>query len=154
MSIEFTAFLYRPRELHERISDLAVDLIGSLAACTNTTAKYGATGGGSGGGGGDAKDGKLAVYADLKKRYVSVSHAYEDAAEAVIRFAAGLENPRDAMIIRLRYAEIMDMPQILERLKREGHDITLRTLYNWHNDAVNRAEKLWLKKMKEEAEKQ
>lgn len=154
MSIEFTAFLYRPRELHERISDLAVDLIGSLAACTNTTAKYGATGGGSGGGGGDAKDGKLAVYADLKKRYVSVSHAYEDAAEAVIRFTAGLENPRDAMIIRLRYAEIMDMPQILERLKREGHDITLRTLYNWHNDAVNRAEKLWLKKMKEEAEKQ
>ena len=154
MSIEFTAFLDRPRELHERISDLAVDLIGSLAACTNTTAKYGATGGGSGGGGGDAKDGKLAVYADLKKRYVSVSHAYEDAAEAVIRFTAGLENPRDAMIIRLRYAEIMDMPQILERLKREGHDITLRTLYNWHNDAVNRAEKLWLKKMKEEAEKQ
>ena len=49
MNIEFTAFLYRPRELHERISDLAVDLIGSLAACTNTTAKYGATGGGSSG---------------------------------------------------------------------------------------------------------
>lgn len=150
MNIEFTAFLYRPRELHERISDLAVDLIGSLAACTNTTAKYGATGGGSSGGGGDAKDGKLAVYADLKKRYVSVSHDYEDAAGAVIRFVERLENPRDRMILRLRYAEILDMPQILERLKKEGHDITLRTLYNWHNDAVARAENLWLKKKEDE----
>lgn len=148
MNAEFTAFLYRPRELHDRISDLAADIIGSLAACTNTTAKYGATGGG-GGGGGDSKDGKLAVYADLKGRYVSVSHDYEDAVEAVIRFATGLENRRDAKIIYLRYAKRMEMPQILERMKKEGNNITLRTLYNWHNDAVSRAEKLWLKKMKE-----
>lgn len=145
----FHDYLWRPRRLEENLADMEERLEEIWAVCTKMSANLNQIGGHSAGGG-DAKDGTYAAYSDFRQRYNRKKQALDDAENEMLAFlqyvewSGGKHSRRDAVILRWRYAYRMDWEFIHRKLAICGFRCrTLRTVFNWHKDALIRVEKIW-----------
>ena len=142
MNTAFREYLNRPRMLTAKLNDAVTQFHELWAACTKQTTSFD-TVGGHGGGGGDAKDGILAAYADFRNAQNRYREELE-AAKKEIRGFLGSLSPRDALLLELRYIRLLDWDGVHERLGENGYPCrALRTVLNWHTEALNRGESLW-----------
>jgi hypothetical protein len=144
----FLDYLHRPQKLAARLVDADEDVQRMWAVCTKMSTSFGDVGGG--GSGGDAKDGPLAAYAQLAKDIEDRRRELEETENEMLDFLSFVEafgeeyGKRDAEILRYRYVLRRDWDFIHEEMLRRGFRCkSLRTVFNWHKGAVQRAEKLW-----------
>ena len=149
MSDAFRSFLNRPRRLAERLSTAEVCAAEVWATCTKRTPTLGQTGG-AGSGGGSAKDGILAVYADMTNRRDRLQADLIRAETELRKFLKDVEvfeehhGARDARILYGRYLRRWDWDTVWADLQTRGFRCdAIRTVYNWHDGALRRAEEIW-----------
>ena len=149
MNTAFREFLNRPRALAAKLDEAEDQLMEMWTVCTKQTANYNSTGG-HGGGGGDAKDGGMATYADLRSKQRALSMELSAAERDLMKLIDAVEKTgggrgiRDAKILRMRYLFRMNWGEIHAGMAADGfHCSTLRTVLNWHSDALYRGERIW-----------
>ena len=146
MNKAFREYLNRPRMLTAKLNDAVTQFHELWAACTKQTTSFDAVGG-HGGGGGDAKDGILAAYADFRNTQIRLRDARESAREDIrdlLTRVADRGDPRSALLLELRYLDMLEWDDVHDRLVERGHPCrALRTVLNWHGDALLRAERIW-----------
>lgn len=145
----FREYLNTPWRLEQDLADMDLRLQELWAVCTKRSTNLNQVGG-RGGGGGDAKDGSLAAYSDFVRARDRVQRQLDDADDALLEFLQNLERSgrphciRDAKILLYRYAVRLDWKFIYARLAEQGYPCqTLRTVFNWHAGALERAGELW-----------
>ena len=142
MNTAFREYLNRPRMLTAKLSDAVTQFHDLWAACTKQTTSFD-TVGGHGGGGGDAKDGILAAFADFSNSQNRYREELDDAKRELRRFFETLR-PRDALLLELRYVQLLDWNDVHKKLSDKGYPcLALRTVLNWHTEALNRGERIW-----------
>lgn len=142
MNTAFREYLNRPRMLTARLNDAVTQFHELWAAATKQTTNFDAVGG-HGGGGGDAKDGILAVVADFRNAQNRYREELEDAKREIRGFLKTLD-ARDALLLELRYIRMLDWDGVHKKLSDNGYPCrALRTVLNWHSEALNRGESIW-----------
>ena len=135
--------LRRPAELRQVMRDLLERRFECLSHCERMTARYGAdrVSGTRGRG-----DGSMIGLSDLDGRILGCQRdlvAAECAADDLLRAIAGSSvvfGARDAALLRLRYREELSWTDIQLELAKQGYDVTERTVRNWHDAAIRRAD--------------
>ena len=134
--------LRRPAELRQSMRDLLERRFACLSHCERMTARYGAerVSGTRGRG-----DGSILALSDLDARIRDCQRdlvAAACAADDLLRAVAGSSvvfGPRDAVLLRLRYREDLSMAEVREGLAKRGYAASERTVRNWHDAAIRRA---------------
>ena len=150
MTDAFREYLYRPRVLVDRLLDLDVERYKLWSACTKMSTTFGQIGG-VGGSGGDAKDGDKAALSDMNDLYDALTRETRAVLQEMFQFSDAVaqdprnpHGPRDAAILRLRYARRLDWNAVARELQTRGFRwVSLRTVFKWHSDALTRIEKIW-----------
>ena len=141
MPNSFRDCLYRIATLTAKLDDAEERLQRMWSVCTKMSTSFGQVG--SSGGGGDAKDGPLALFADLvnkRDRYRKELDESKQKLDALLRQLPD----RDQKLLRMRYGELRSWNEVHEGLAKDGYVCSgLRTMFNWHHAAFERAEKLW-----------
>ena len=147
MTDAFREYLYRPADLAKELRDAEEQAHQLWAVCTKMTTSFGNVGGGSGG---DAKDGALAAYAELakgiEKRRAELEETENEMREFLISMYLddSVYGTRDELILRMKYLEHAKWDAIYRALRRRGFWCGhMNTAYNWHRQALARAEKYW-----------
>jgi hypothetical protein len=140
MPADFFQFLYRATNLAERMSRLEDSLAELESVCRSMTADYSKIG--SSGGSGGAKDANLAALSDLRTRVARCRRDLTEAENEFTRFCEHL-NPKDALLMKHRYAMRESWPEIHAALRDAGFDCTERTMFNWHRQAKRHAREIW-----------
>ena len=134
--------LHRPGKLRRRLEHLRRKRAVFRDRCAHLTASYGEVRIRGGGGGPDP----LARLADADREIDrwerELAAAENRAAEFLARLSSlpGRCGPRDAEILRLRDVRELPWEEVRAELARTGYHATERTMYNWHNAALRRAQ--------------
>ena len=135
--------LRRPAELRQTMRDLLERRFACLSHCERMTARYGAD---RVSGTRDRGDSSMITLSDLDERIRNCQRelaAAECAADDLLRAIAGSSvvfGSRDAVLLRLRYRENLSWSDVQTGLGKRGYAATERTVRNWRDAALRRAD--------------
>ena len=140
MDLELKKYLNQALTAADEVTRLGVQVKEMESVCCKMTAKYDKVGGGGSHSG--SGDSKTAALADLRSKYTDAKQALIDAEAELTRFFKTLDE-RDGLVLRYRYVLRLEWPQILDVMNRRGYDCAIRTLFRWHDIALQNAEEVW-----------
>lgn len=135
-------FLLGLKALREEYATRMEELARTRAAATKTTAQL--TGMAVSGSKDPHKDSITLALADADERMQVMRERLRAESLLAEELIVKLPNPLHWRLLYLRYVNGLEWKQIVKALADlDGAEVTDRTVYNWHNAALDSAQKIW-----------
>ena len=111
------------------------------AKCTGATRSYGFR---TGGGDGRGPEEMMSQLCDRRSELEQWERRLREREDEVTGWIDLLPRPRWRMVLRCRYLDGMELPEVAQELTRAtGREFSVHQVYRLHREALQAAEKLW-----------
>ena len=128
-------------EMRSQVARLRRGVEHLQAKCTGTTRGYGYR---TGGGDGRGREEIMSQLCDRRSELEQWERRLREREDEVTGWIDLLPRPRWRMVLRCRYLDGMELPEVAQELtKATGREFSVHQVYRLHREALQAAEKIW-----------
>ena len=128
-------------EIRSQVARLRRGVERLQAKCTGTSRSYGYR---TGGGDGRGPEATMSQLCDRRSELEAQERQLKEQEARISGWIDLLPRPRWRMVLRCRYLDGMELPEVAQELTRAtGREFSVHQVYRLHREALQAAEKLW-----------